>query len=213
MPRLVVFVQRVDVVFSALAIAFGGRARIGRDEVDLCAVRRPGGRRNAGGVPGQHARFAAFGRKQLDLAVANEEERRAVGRPTSGTGRVAGWAEGELHRRAAAGVLTPEMPEQAAGVPVGVGERVDDEPAVGRQLRVDDARQFGDVEQRHRLTRRGWRLTRLVGRARRGSRLWRGGFCDAACGRADPGGCTDTERGERHMARPGNRDETGRSSE
>ena len=100
------------------------------------------------------------------------------------------------------------MPDGAAGVPVGVRQRVDDEPAVGRELRVEDAGQFGNVEKRH------W-FVQLTGATRVGRTL----RLRAGLGRGfGPRGSARLrdDRGERHAARDhtrGTNDETGRSSE
>ena len=48
----------------------------------------------------------------------------------------------ELDGRAAGDVLSPDVPDGAAGRPVGLGQHVEDEPAVGRELRVEDAGQL-----------------------------------------------------------------------
>ena len=146
------FVQRVDIVAYAIALTFVGGARVGRGEIHGGAVRRPG-RRNAGAdvcrMVRQRPRLAAAGGQQVQLAVAPEDERAAVGRPAGGPRRFARFAKGELFRCAADG-LPPQIPHRAACFPIGVTAHVSERAAVGGQLRIEKALQLGEIDKRHR---------------------------------------------------------------
>ena len=145
-------VERVHVVAELIALAFLGGARVRRGEIDGRPVGGPR-RRNrcadAGRVMREVARLAAVHCQQLELAVAPEDDRAAVGRPASGSRRLAVLAEREL-LRVAADRLPPQVPYRTSQLPVGVAAHVCQRAAVGRQLRIEQPRQLGEVEQRHR---------------------------------------------------------------
>src|SRR5579872_869003 len=107
----------------------------------------------------ERARLASLGREEIELPGAQEEDRLAVGRPAQAAGRwkVAAVAERELHGRAAAGALSPEVVDRAIERPVRVAEKVDERAAVRRELRHVEPRELGEIDERHRLrTLRAW---------------------------------------------------------
>ena len=58
------------------------------------------------------------------------------GRRATSAARLAVAAVGELHRCPAVGVHAPDVADALVGLPVGLGQRVEDLLAVGRELRV-----------------------------------------------------------------------------
>ena len=133
-PLFVVFVEGVDVVPQPIALAVFRRRRVAGQEIDGRAVRRPVRRRRRRGVTGKCPRLSAIGRDQLELTVANKQQRLAVRRPANAprNGRVAAFGERELHRRAVQ-ILAPEMRDRTARFPVHFGQHVGERAAVGRE--------------------------------------------------------------------------------
>jgi hypothetical protein len=153
MPLPVILVVRVDIVSRLDARTFVGRPRLDGEEVDKSAVRRPGRRRHAGGVAGDHACLATAGGHDGDLSVADNEDLFAVGGPSRR--RLAAGSRRQLHRCAAGDVLAPDVAGAPVRCPVDLIELVQHGPAVGRQLRIEDARHLAQVNQRHRPRRLG----------------------------------------------------------
>ena len=177
------FVQRVDIVAYAIALTFVGGARVGRGEIYGGAVRRPR-RWNAGAdvcrVVCQRPRLAAAGGQQVQLAVAPEDERAAVRRPAGCPRRFARFAKGELFRCAADG-LPPQVPHRTACFPIGVTAHVGERAAVGRQLRIEEALQLGEIDKRHRTAG-----VRLAGNGGRDGQDRQDRQDGSACGHASP---------------------------
>ena len=104
------------------------------------------------GVTGEGARLSAIGRDQLDLTVAQEQERLAVGRPANAArGRdVAAFGEGELHRRA---VRCPAATGARSAGPLSsrlwsACRRASGRP--GERRGASETLQLGEVDERHR---------------------------------------------------------------
>ena len=151
MPLPVILVVGVDIVSRLDARAFVGGPRIDGEEVDKSAVRRPGRRRHAGGVAGDHARLAAAGGHDGDLSVADKEDLFGVGGPSRR--RLAAGSRRQLDRGAAGDILAPDVAGAPVRGPVDLIELVQDGAAVGRELRIEDAGHLAQVDQRHRPRR------------------------------------------------------------
>ncbi len=134
-PLLEVLLERVHIVSQPIALALVGRSRIGGQKVDGQAIGRPRGLRHASGVPRELLRVASIGGQPVDLnagvAAAREKQHRlAVGRPSCRRHH-ARLAARELFGLAAGNRLAPDLTNGTIGLPVGPGQRVDDESAIG----------------------------------------------------------------------------------
>ena len=149
--RLVVLLERVDVVAQPIALAFLAGWRIAGEEIDGRAIRRPDRRRRRGGVTGEGPRFSAIGGDQLNLTGAQEQDRLAVRRPANAARRrnVAAFRERELNWRAV-DVLPPQVPDRPAGLPVDFGQHVRERPPVRRKTRRQETLKLREVDEGHR---------------------------------------------------------------
>ena len=171
--RLVVLLERVDVVAQPIALAFLAGRRIAGEEIDGRAIRRPHRRRRWCGVTGEGPRLSAIGGDQLNLTGAQEQDRLAVRRPANAARRrnVAAFREGELNG-CAVDVLPPQVPDRSAGLPVDFGQHVHERPPVRRKTRCQETLKLREVDEGHWTAR--LRASRQAGHRQKDDRGSRG---------------------------------------
>jgi hypothetical protein len=152
-----VLVVCVHVVPGFFVRLFVGRLCVGCAEVDRGAVRRPRRLADRARVRRQLTCLAAFDRQQVQLrelviaALRGEGDRPAVRRPARRV--LAFGAVGELNGLPARQRYAPDVRDAASGLPVGFAARKQHIAAVGRQLRITDARDAQHVDDAERARR------------------------------------------------------------
>ena len=153
MPLLEVLVERVDIVSQPFALTLVGGRRIGGEEIDGRAVRRPRGeltpvawRVRTRDSPPSAGRSEICPSRMNSSVLPSGDQRRP-------TGMSPRFAEGELRRRTAADLLAPEVPDRAARSSSRPAQHVGERAAVGRECGREDARQLGELDERHRPAR------------------------------------------------------------
>ena len=129
-PLLVILVKRVHVVPQSIAFTLRRGPWLTRKEIDRRAVGRPRWRSWQRRMMGQRPGFAAGRGEQLQLAVADEENRRPVGGPARLDWNVTGIGEGQLRGRSAAVRLTPQLPDGPSHFPIRFALKVNERATV-----------------------------------------------------------------------------------
>ena len=150
------FIEHDDVAAKAQALAFNVAEGIHGEEINVRAVGVPRDVRDACSL--RHlARHPSTRRHHVNAAAREECDRGAVGRPSRARRRPR--CVREPSQPGTVGVDPPEMRDAPIGGPVGRRQHERDCAAVGRDLRVADARDIEQIDQRH------WALRRLCGDA------------------------------------------------